>query len=254
MAHPMPKPPATPIAQPTLVPDQAYIIHIPGDGRRDRNVETLSKQLRAIGIPRVDVFDGIRPTDAGPMMSIGEWGCYQSHVACLGLAASAPAGSSVMILEDDAVLDVMPEDLVRVLGRASALDWDFLHVGYLDNGFFRSWDRSVGLDEFVEIKGALLGLQSYCVRPEGLAERWEFMAALPDASPLVGGAAGIDGAYCELAWRGPATSRWAPSRSLFRQIAGVKSNLRPSPLPQRAKEMVRSAVVDNKTVRRLAGR
>lgn len=242
------------MATPPVLPDRAYIIHVPGDARRERNVETLVQLLESIGIARVEVFDGIRLADAGPMESIGEWGCYQSHVACMRLAAEGPPGSSVMILEDDSVLDCTPTELSAVLARASELPWDFLHVGYLDNGFFRRWDRSVGLDQFIEIKGALLGLQSYCVRPAGLAERCDYLTALPDSSPLIGGAAGIDGAYCELAWRGPETIRWAPSRSLFRQIPGVKSNLRPSPLSRRVKEVLRSAVVDNATIRRLAGR
>lgn len=236
------------------VPARAHVIHVPGDTRRERNVQTLLDVLGAAGVASVEVFDGIRPNDPGTMESIGEWGCYQSHIACLRIAAAGDPGSSTLILEDDAVLDATPEELHAVLIRAATLPWDFLHVGYLDNGFFRGWDRSVGRDRFVEIKGALLGLQCYAVRPEGLAARCDFLEALPAVSPLDGGGAGIDGAYCELAWRGPTTVRRAPSRSLFRQIAGVKSNLRPSPLPQRAKEIVRSAVVDNKTIRRLAGR
>jgi len=236
------------------MPRRAYVIHIPGDTRRERNVEVLVDLLGAAGVATVEVFDGIRPADAGQMESVGEWGCYLSHVACLRLASDGAAGSSTLILEDDAVLDAGPDELRSVLERSATLPWDFLHVGYLDNGFFRAWDRSVGRDRFVEIKGALLGLQCYGVRADGLAARCDFLEALPERSPLDGGAAGIDGAYCELAWRGPATVRRAPARSLFRQIAGVKSNLRPSPLPQRAKEIVRSAVVDNKTIRRLAGR
>jgi GR25 family glycosyltransferase involved in LPS biosynthesis len=132
-------------------PDRAYIIHLPEDTRRIRNVQRLTQSLRDAGVAHVEVHQGIRPQDRGPMYSVGEWGCYQSHVACLRRIAAEPDAGGALVLEDDAVLSASPDEL-RALLDADA-PWDFLHLGYLSRTVFRDWDEELFAQELLRSAG-----------------------------------------------------------------------------------------------------
>jgi glycosyl transferase family 25 len=70
--------------------------------RRDRRRQ-MRRELSRVGLAgdrRVAFFEAVKPDAAAPWRSIGERGCFESHLAILKEAAEA--GESVMILEDDA--------------------------------------------------------------------------------------------------------------------------------------------------------
>ena len=221
------------------IPTRAFIIHLPDDTRRIRNVKRLTYALQAAGVSHVEVVLGVRPQDRGPMYSVGEWGCYQSHLACLRRIAADPGAGSGLVLEDDAVLSTTPDDLRAML--SGTINWDFLHVGYLSNTVFRAWDADLLSREALRVRGVLYGLQCYAASPEGLAERCDALERLPFEPASEGGGVGADGALCELSWRDPSLVRLAPPRSLFHTLAGTRSSIRPTSARQRAVESTREA-------------
>ena len=101
----------------------AFIIHVPGDRRRERNVRRLRSYLIDAGVTDVHVFDGVVPDDAGPLRTLGEWGCYRSHVGALR-AGLAIGTDEVMVLEDDAVPVLTPGELATFLAAARPEAWD----------------------------------------------------------------------------------------------------------------------------------
>jgi hypothetical protein len=207
-------------------PTNAYVIHLRGDRRRDRNVSALTAMLRESGIPHVEVVPGVRPADQGPMFSRGEWGCYLSHVECLRRAAERSPDEMTFILEDDVLLVAPLERLTRSYDVAAARPWDFLHLGHAHNTVFRDWDPRVMAADLLPVRGVLYGMFGYCVRSTRLPECIEFLERLPHRDPLDGGGVGIDGAYCEMTWADPTLVRLAVPRSLFQPVPGIKSTLR----------------------------
>jgi glycosyl transferase family 25 len=80
--------------------DRIRIINLAS--RPDRRRQMLG-ELRRVGLtddPRVAFVEAARPATASPWRSVGERGCFESHLAILREAAGA--GASVLILEDDA--------------------------------------------------------------------------------------------------------------------------------------------------------
>ena len=79
--------------------DQIRIINL--RTRTDRRREMVS-ELRRLGLandPRVEFFDAIIPEGSGRWRTVGEHGCYLSHLAVLKQAALT--GESILLLEDD---------------------------------------------------------------------------------------------------------------------------------------------------------
>jgi len=201
-----------------------------------RNVERLTQTLQDAGVTRVEVHPGVRPQDRGPLYSVGEWGCYQSHLACLRRIAADPDAGSGLVLEDDSVLSASSDELRALLDVD--VPWDFLHLGYSENTVFREGDEELMSCDVMRVRGVLYGLLCYAASPEGLAERCDALARLPFEPASEGGGVGADGALCELSWRDPSLVRLAPPQSLFRQLPGVRSSLRPTSAKQRAAELV----------------
>ena len=208
------------------LPGRALIIHAGGDKRRRQNVQRLKTFLRRVGIADVQVFDAVCPSDSGPMYSPGEWGCFQSHLECLRIAAADPVGSSTMILEDDAVFRYDAAAVSEALLDAATEPWDILHLGYLRNEILRSWDENILKQPWHRVRGLLLGAQCYVVRPDGIRSRVEQFAALAHEDPTTGGGVGTDGALSELAYRDTTFIRVAPVSSMTEQLVGIRSTIR----------------------------
>jgi hypothetical protein len=213
--------------------EAARIIHIPGDRRREANVERTIDTLHQAGIADVAVFPGIRPTDKANMYSIGEWGAYQSHVGAARQAAAA--GRTTMILEDDAVLTGSADQLSTFLARADEVAWDVLHVGYINFNIFRNWDTAMLSQPTVPVRGEMWGCQAYVVRPDRLDEIVAVLDELPDRDPQLGGGVGPDGGWSEANWALPWMIRRAAPSSMFHTIPGVASSLRQLPIAERVK-------------------
>ena len=223
-----------------FLPQRAHIIHIPGHSRRGRNVERLAAQLRSAGISSVTVFEGIRPNSSGGLRSIGELGCYLSHLACLRIIAAGSDDHRALVLEDDAVLSVPPSRLAALLTTDEP--YDFLHAGHLSRTLFRDWDQHMVSQALLPVHGVLFGTQCYVASARGLQARCEQLESLLVEEPLDGGGVGIDGAFCELAWRDPTLIRLAPPRSLFHTLPGVGSTIRRMSLLERGQEITKATV------------
>ncbi len=97
--------------------------------RTDRRAE-IAEQLALVGLgfdaPNVQLFEAIRPADAGGFASIGARGCFMSHLGVLRQAASL---NNVLVLEDD--LDFVPgaAGLIRSALEALPENWGMFYGG-----------------------------------------------------------------------------------------------------------------------------
>jgi glycosyl transferase family 25 len=173
--------------------DRVYVINLPD--RADRRRE-MTAQLALIGLegdPLVEFFPAVRPADKGDFGSVGERGCFLSHLGVLKDAA-ARGYRSILILEDD--VDWTPAVLEKGAGLDALLqtDWAYLHGG-------RGYDRAAAdgvialarldpvrellLAHFVGFRGAIIGQ---------MVDHLEAILARPAGSPE-GGPMHVDGAY-----------------------------------------------------------
>lgn len=173
--------------------DRIYVINLPD--RLDRRRE-MTAQLALIGMaddPLVQFFPAVRPADKGDFGSVGERGCFLSHLGALKDAV-AHGHRSILILEDD--VDWTPAALARD-GRLDALRdtaWDFLHGG-------RGHDRAApdGVISLVRLEperelllGHFIGLRGDVIA--AMVDYLEAMLRRPNGSPE-GGPMHVDGAY-----------------------------------------------------------
>lgn len=103
--------------------DSIVVINLPE--RVDRRRETEA-ELERVGIKHARFFAAKRPADRGPFRTIGEHGCFLSHVAVLKEALKA---RNILVMEDD----VMFARSLRQ--RAVALadlpdDWEMVYSGH----------------------------------------------------------------------------------------------------------------------------
>ena len=173
--------------------DRVYVINLAD--RTDRRRE-MTAQLALIGLaddPLVQFFPAVRPADPGNFGSLGERGCFLSHLGALKDAV-ANGHRSILILEDD--VDWTPAALARN-ARLDALretDWAFLHGGRghdhaaADGAILLEPirpERELLLGHFIGLRGAVIGqivdyLEAMLQRPKGS----------PDGGPMH-----VDGAY-----------------------------------------------------------
>lgn len=173
--------------------DRVYVINLPD--RSDRRRE-MTAQLALIGLqddPLVQFFPAVRPPDRGEFGSVGERGCFLSHLGALKDAV-ANGHRSILILEDD--VDWTPAALARgaQLNDLRQTDWAFLHGG-------RGHDRAAAdgvislvalapeqellLGHFIGLRGEVIGR---------MVDYLEAMLQRPAGSPE-GGPMHVDGAY-----------------------------------------------------------
>lgn len=221
-----------------------YVINLPS--RADR-LRAVLAELARVGIskddPRLKIFAGIRPSDAGGFPTIGTRGCFLSHLGVLR-EALADGLDNVLILEDDVLLNpsaLKPShELQTVLARG---DWDFAYLGHVQPSpdpnaspiFLTTQTPLVCLHCYAlnrRVIGPLLDyLQSCLARPPGH----------PDGGPMH-----VDGAYsmfrarhpnfvtiiCQPSLAGQRSSRsdihvnrWFDRLPGFKQLAGLARGL-----------------------------
>ena len=118
--------------------DQIRIINLPNRNDRRRGMDRELIKAGLAGDPRVEYFEAIRPSEAGPFTSIGAHGVYESQLSILRQAVMAR--ESVLILEDDCAFE--PD----VSEREIEAGWEIFYGGYTA--------KSLGPLEEADIEGA----------------------------------------------------------------------------------------------------
>jgi glycosyl transferase, family 25 len=153
--------------------DQIWIINLSTRSDRRREMMQELDRLGLVRDPRVKFFNAIVPADAGNWNSLGEHGCFMSHLSILKEANAA--GASVLILEDDcdftdaALTSSWGVGTSIFYGGFGASDYTQLETGNIQGAHCMGFDRAV-----------LPRLVSFLLE----------LAAGPSPSP-------IDGAYVE---------------------------------------------------------
>ncbi|HEY6919542.1 MAG TPA: glycosyltransferase family 25 protein [Tabrizicola sp.] len=195
--------------------DRIYVINLPDRTDRRREMEAQLARIGLAGDPLVAYFPAVRPADKGEFGSLGERGCFLSHLGALKDAV-AQGHRSILILEDD--VDWTPAALARN-ARLDALrdtDWGFLHGG---RGHDRAApdgaislvrlepERELLLGHFIGLRGAVIGQ---------MVDYLEAMLARPKGSPD-GGPMHVDGAYSWFRRARPEVAAYVCSPSVAQQ-------------------------------------
>ena len=98
------------------------ILNLPHRSDRRREMRAELAKFGLADDNRVSFFAGSTVGDRGPFASVGEHGCYLSHLALLKEACVE--GKRVLVLEDDC--DFLPQAADYVLPS----DWDIFYGGY----------------------------------------------------------------------------------------------------------------------------
>lgn len=212
----------------STLPVRGLIIHAADSAERSANVERLVDFLGRVGLESVDVVDAVRPDDAGPLYSPGEWGCYQSHAKCLRIAGQAPPGTFTLVVEDDIEFRADAARIRAVIESGLRQEWDLLYLGHSGWTPLRSWDVEVTSREWLPVRGMIFGTTCFLVAPEGYPGLVEEYEALAHESPLSGGGVGADGAFAELSYRHPALVRLVSPTPWAEEVIGTQSLIRES--------------------------
>jgi glycosyl transferase family 25 len=168
--------------------ERIYVVNLLD--RTDRRKET-EIELSKVGAFGAEFFPAIRPTDAGKFRSIGEYGCFLSH---LTLLKECIGRKSVLVMEDDVRFST---DFAARSKVADELpdDWDIFYAGHFQpRGLERVWTRS-GLVE-VESASELIATHCYAVNGPAipkLIQGYELILSREPGHPD-GGPMPIDGA------------------------------------------------------------
>ncbi len=211
-----------------VLPIRAVVVHMQGSEQRAANVRRLTAYLDDVGLESVEVFPAVTPSDPGPLYSAGEFGCYQSHGACLRAAREQPDHLITMVLEDDVEFSIPAARLRGVLEDAIGREWDLLYLGHSGWSPVRSWDRDLLAEPWLQVRGMIYGTTCYLVRPRGFARLADEYDALVWESPATGGGVGADGAFAELSYRHPDIVRLTRPVPLVEEIVGSVSFIRDS--------------------------
>lgn len=167
-----------------------YVINLAT--RADRRAE-VAEQLAQVGLsfssPNVNLFEAVRPNDAGGFDSVGARGCFMSHLGVLRLAKSS---DNVVIIEDD--LDFVQGIGDKLGSTLSALpeNWGIFYGGCFTNLVASTSPVTLAPPHtliqnahFVAFNGSVIGplinyLEAILTRPSGHVD---------------GGPMHVDGAY-----------------------------------------------------------
>jgi glycosyl transferase, family 25 len=181
--------------------DAIYLINL--RERTDRRRE-LEAELSSVGLlpgdPKLIWQNAARPETSGGFPSIGAYGCFLSHLACLQ-AAAAGKHTRILILEDDACFPRSAVSRLRdVLMNLRDSEWQIWYGGYLFPG--NTQPSSPGWGVFIDRTVAIQ--KSHCVGFRGAAtidavrKFLELILTRP-AGHSEAGPMHIDGAYT--VWR-----------------------------------------------------
>jgi len=167
-----------------------FVINLPE--RVDRRREIVAELTRAgVDNSRVEIFPGIRPTEAAGFPGIGARGCFLSHLGILKEAKRRNI-APVLVLEDDLALS---QQLLDVQGALVSVlesqDWGFVYLGHVvdvgavDGVTLRPYDEGVMTTHFYGVTATVR---------DALIEFLELVLTRQPGDPL-GGPMHVDGAF-----------------------------------------------------------
>jgi hypothetical protein len=209
------------------LPIRAFIVHCPGDPRREKNVARLLDFFKQVGFISVEVFDGVRPNDPGPFYSNGEQGSYLSQLAILDLVELEDL-AAVMIIEDDTEPTATPEQFRAMVESALAIPsgWDTFHVGFTPYLQLRAWDPAIADNGVWRARGLVLGMFCYMISARANRPMAAFMRELADRDPKQGGGVGWDGGLSLYGWERPELVRLSLVKPMVLPLRGIRSTHR----------------------------
>jgi hypothetical protein len=226
-----------------VLPVRAFIVHCPGDPRREKNVRDLLVFFRQVGMVSVEVFDGIRPTNPGPFYSNGEHGSYMSQLGCLEKAANDPI-TAVMLIEDDTSVSVTSAEFRAIVERALAIEseWDTFHIGFSRHEQMRSWDPKLREPGYWRVRSVMFGMLCYMIHTKANQPMRDYMNELAYRDPADGGGIGWDGGLCMYTWEHPELVRLALVEPVVHQLHGVRSTHRVMSSSDVIKDRIRGVI------------
>jgi glycosyl transferase family 25 len=184
-----------PMSHPLALFQRIYIINLASRG--DRRIE-MAEQLRRIGLSidslPVQVFEAVRPPDAGRFPTIGTHGCFMSHLGVLR-DAHAKGLERILILEDD--LNFTADFMARapqVTAQLAASDWAMFYGGHEVLGTLPSGAGSVEIPPSLDVQTA----HFLAFRGTAIGDMLDYLEAMlgREAGDPRGGPMHVDGAYC----------------------------------------------------------
>ncbi|MEJ1936010.1 glycosyltransferase family 25 protein, partial [Nostoc sp. NIES-2111] len=181
---------ASPVERPMFREfDQICVVNLPE--RTDRRRET-ERELKRVGCTsNVEFFPAIRPQSAAGFGSIGEHGCYLSHMALLEKHKNANA---ILVLEDDIQFSDDFATASTIIGQLPP-DWDFFYAGWMQLDACREDWPKAGIVP-ANPKSEFIGTHCYAIKgavvPRVLDKLAEFMTR--ERGHPEGGRIAVDGA------------------------------------------------------------
>jgi glycosyl transferase family 25 len=139
--------------------EKATVINLPE--RQDRRRDTVA-ELERVGAKHVEFFSAIRPSHRGPFRSLGEHGCFLSH---LGVLASSREARSLLVMEDDVVFTSSFSTRSQIVATLPD-DWDVFYAGHYQLPELKvTWAQ----DGLVEVDGSVEFIGAHCYGVNGPA-------------------------------------------------------------------------------------
>ena len=156
------KTPAVPLSTINQHADVIYMIHLEKDTLRRKYIEIMMEKLninyKAVIVqkPVANIYHGLlRLTNPRiNKMTVGEVGCYMSHMWCLNDIIKNKYKNAI-IFEDDIVAHTQLKTLYENI--VAKKDWDFLILGAADHGFTRGNSELVKNNIYIPEHHTILG-------------------------------------------------------------------------------------------------
>lgn len=97
---------------------------------RPERQSRLRDEFGRLAIP-VAVHVGDRPTDRNGFASVGTWGCFAGHLACLERARDDGAAVAVIAEDDVVITSAFERHVLSIAAQLEGRSWAMAYLGYL---------------------------------------------------------------------------------------------------------------------------